>query len=91
MEQLEGIGLTNLNQIKRLRWAIIKDGYWLTPMDIGLMGIWAILWDDYICSLNNDGIKLVETDDRLVWDWNKQSGIVIDKKAYEALINSLSI
>ena len=56
---------------------------------IGFTRRWAFFWDNYIGNLNSANIILTDSDERLVWDWNKQIGKVRAKKYYDATINSL--
>jgi hypothetical protein len=59
---------------------------WLTHSDLGLEGDMASEWDSYILMLICNGVSLSNEADTISWTWNKASGVVTVKSAYEALV-----
>ena len=73
LEHLEEIGLNTHNQIQRPWSPIIKGGYWFKSRYIRLFGKWDSLWDNYIKSFKSAGISMGDSEDKIVWVWNKKS------------------
>ena len=57
--------------------------------DLELGGSWASCWNEYISSLENGGIKLKLSADKLLWTHNKKDGMVIAVLVYDLMANIL--
>jgi hypothetical protein len=59
--------------------------HWMRVVDLGLDGILAGEWDDYIRALNRSSVYLTNSLDVLCWSWNVSLGEVTAKEAYATL------
>jgi hypothetical protein len=59
---------------------------WLDASDLSLTGVLAQEWCSYVMLLRSSGFSLKDEGDKPVWMWNKSSGSVLVKLAYEALV-----
>ena len=77
--------------LTRPEWDILKGGYWLNAIELGLNGHWAVKWDPYIGNLKNACFKLGAERDTLVWSGNKKNGELTAKLAYDLMIRKYNI
>ena len=49
--------------------------------------IWADLWTSFFKGLSHGGIKIRNFEDSLLWMYDKKSGMVTAKKAYELIVS----
>ena len=56
-------------------------------MELG--GSWASCWNGFINSLENGGIKLKPSADRILWAYNKKDGMVTAVLVYDLMENTL--
>ena len=63
-------------------------GYWYTAEDLNLGGHFYELWNDYTAGLISAGIRLVESDDELIWDYRKKKGSISARNAYDCIVSS---
>ena len=64
----------------------LGDSYWLCFRDLNLLENLVVVWDTFVVMLNQDGIFLSYTNDKLVWNYNKGGGMVNAKLAYNILM-----
>jgi hypothetical protein len=64
---------------------------WKSAIQLGLIGPLSEEWNSYITLLQSSGITLFNSNDKLVWSWNKTSGTVITNLGYQCIAsNSLN-
>jgi hypothetical protein len=59
---------------------------WLSAEDLGLEGGLAEEWSGFLSMLRSSGVTLNSDEDNVVWSWNKSTGSMTAKLAYDALI-----
>jgi len=63
--------------------------YWLNSYQLNLTGDLSNEWNNYITVLKNIGVSLNQSNDKLVWSWNRACGLVSVDLAYQCIaINS---
>ena len=86
-DYLADYGITYLAQAQK------QDGFsqgfnaWYLASDLDLGGDWADLWTSFVKGLSHGGIKIRNFEDSLLWMYDKKSGTVITKKAYEFIVS----
>jgi hypothetical protein len=59
---------------------------WFDSNQLKLTGEIAIEWDSFILTLRTNGITLTESNDQLVWSWNRSLGTVLVNSAFQSII-----
>ena len=62
--------------------------YWFTADDLDLGGSFKSTWNAYIKGLTGAGIRLTNSPDKLAWIYNKNSGSMTAKNAYDCIVRS---
>jgi hypothetical protein len=60
--------------------------YWLESTTIGLSDELKYEWDNFVTYLRCSGIRLKNSNDKLVWSWNRSTGTVTAKLAYQSIL-----
>ena len=50
-------------------------------------GHWADLWTTFVKGLSHGGIKLRNSENSLLWMYDKKSGLVLAKRAYDLIVS----
>ena len=76
--------VTFLTQARNPRVDLL-GGYWLDASALGLSTIQAVEWNLFTDGMRNLGIRLVQSEDELVWAWIKVRAILQLKKCIRRL------
>ena len=88
-DYLADYGISCLAQAQKQDDLVVGYNGWLSAHDLDLGGKWANLWTSFIKGLSHCGIRIGESEDSLLWMYDKVSGMVSAKKAYELIISDL--
>jgi len=69
---------------------INAQSYWFTANDLDLGGTFKSIWTEYVEGLSGACIRLTDHPDDLVWVYNKKSGSISAKNAYDCIVRSSS-
>ena len=83
---LEDLGIITLAQVHNS--LLDAHHYWFTAEELYLEGDWKNIWNTFIRCLDLNGIRLTNTSDSLIWEFNKISGLISADKVYECIVNS---
>jgi hypothetical protein len=61
---------------------------WIDSKQLNLSGELALEWDNFILTIQTNGIYLKDSCDKLVWSWNRALGIATAKQAYQSILYS---
>ena len=87
MEYLQDYGIETLQDAQNP--LVEAQNYWLSAEDLELGGSWDSCWNGFINSLENGGIKLKTSTDRILWTHNKKDGMVTVALVYDLMENTL--
>ena len=62
--------------------------YWYTAEELLLAGEWKDIWNSFVRHLVQNGIRLTDEPDSLLWEFNKKDGKLSAAKAYECIVRS---
>ena len=80
------MGITYLAQAQNLDVCGTEGPNWYYATDMLLGGDWAVQWSSYVMGLTHGGIRIVNVEDKLLWMYDEQMGMVTAKKAYELIV-----
>jgi hypothetical protein len=60
--------------------------YWLNSNHLNLTGDMSIKWNNYIKVLKSSGVSLNQSNDKIVWSWNRACGSVSTNLAYQFIV-----
>ena len=60
---------------------------WYSASDLDLGGEWVDLWTSFVKGLSHGRIKIRDDENYLLWLYDKESGKVSTKKAYEVIVS----
>jgi hypothetical protein len=61
--------------------------YWLNTNQLSLSRELSIEWNNYIAVLKSNGLSLNQSNDKLVWSWNRAVGSIYADLAYQCIAN----
>jgi hypothetical protein len=61
---------------------------WIDANQLGLSGDLATEWNNFLLILKSSGITLNNTNDKIVWSWNKAMGTITANLAYQSISNN---
>ena len=85
---LEDLNICTLSQAHNS--LINAQSYWFTTDDLDLGGTFKSIWTEYVEGLSGAGIRLTDCPDELVWVYNKKSGSISARNAYDCIVRSSS-
>ena len=86
-DYLLDLGISTLAQAQNLDGSGPVGTNWYTTSDLYLGGEWADQWCAFVKGLTHGGIRIGIAEDTLLWLYDKQSGTVTAKKAYDLIVS----
>jgi hypothetical protein len=65
--------------------ALNNAQYWLNSFQLNLSGDMSNEWNNFITVLKSSGVSLNQSNDKLVWSWNREDGSVSADLAYQCI------
>jgi hypothetical protein len=59
---------------------------WMESFQIGISDELKGEWDNFVSNLRCSGIHLKNANDKLIWSWNRSTGTVTTKLAYQSIL-----
>ena len=87
-DYLYDLGISNLAQAQNLGVCGPDGSNWYTAYDLYLGGDWADQWCSYVKGLTHGGIRIGTAEDKLLWMYDNQLGVVTAKKAYDLIVSN---
>ena len=86
---LEDYGILTLSDALNRGIVTSSTDYWISTDELELCGPWKEAWNNYIKGLQHGGIPISNQPDKLVWMFNKSSGMVKANLMYDLIANTL--
>ena len=86
-DYLSDYGISYLAQAQKQIGNSLGLNGWYTACDLDLGGEWVDQWTTFIKGLTHGGIKIRNTEDSLLWMYDKKSSLVTPRKAYELIVS----
>ena len=86
-DYLTDMGISYLAQAQNLDVGGTDKPNWYTATDLLLGGDWAAQWSSYVKGLTHGGIRIGNDEDKLLWMYDEQRGMVTAKKAYDLIVS----
>jgi len=64
---------------------------WIDANQLGLSGEFTVEWNSYITNLKRNGVTLNNTNEKIVWSWNKAIGTITYDLAYQCIDRILAM
>ena len=87
-EYLTDLGINHLAHAQNLDGYRLDGTDWYSASDLLLGGCWAEQWSSYVAGLTHGGIRIITSEDRLLWMYDEQRGIVTARKAYDFIVTN---
>ena len=65
--------------------------YWYSAEDLYLYIDWKKIWNSFTRNLDLNGIRLSSDFDTLIWEYNKDNGMISAEKVYDCIVNSSNL
>ena len=88
-DYLADYGISCLAQARKLDDLAVGFNGWLSALDMDIGGEWARLWTSFVKGLSLGRIRIGDSEDTILWLFDKVSGKVSANKAYELIISDL--
>ena len=88
IEYLNDLGITFLAQAQNLDVCGSEGSNWYSASDLYLGGDWVVQWCSYVKGLTHGGIRIGTAEDKLLWMYDNQMGMVTAKKAYDLIVSN---
>ena len=87
-DYLTDLGITHLAHAQNLDGCGIGGTIWYSASDLLLGGVWADQWSSYVTGLSHGGIRIGHSEDKLLWMYDEQRGMVTTRKAYDLIVTN---
>ena len=86
-DYLADLGITKLAQAQNLEVYGHEFNCWYTASYLNLGDDWVLQWSTYVKFLSHGGIRIGNSEDTLLWMFEKKLGKVTAKMAYDLIVS----